>query len=555
MKINKNKNSLRFRILIIFFIIWAVLFIIISVYANFTQKILIREIKTTNQNMLNLYGAQLDTLCTEINRCLANTVTTADFDEGSFSESAFARELAKDVLLYDNQFSFYYCNPDKSRYIFQTASNITLKEREEFSRYFYELNGPAAPEWQLVLVEENYYLTKYFAQNGNYIGAWISLPNALKLYADNQFASQAALLFTNPDGQPLAGLNKTGISMEKYTDNKYMDKHYMELTVPILSKRLNLNLMIPYDAILASLNFVRIVEALILICIILCIPMLLYYLSRLVFRPMETLTSAMNAVEAGNYTISVPAADTSDEFQRVGTAFNNMVTEINRLKVDIYEREIYNQRLELEKLQQQVKPHFYLNCLNIIYNLAQGGEYALIQELCMAQVKYFRYMLKSSFSTVSIKEEFKHIENYLHIQQLRYPDRFFIDLTLHSELENVEIPPLLLHVFTENVVKHAASLGKIHFGISVSVYDEHYIQILITDDGPGFLPELLDRLNRGESISENGRHIGISNTIKRLELFYQGDCKVTFGSQTPHGARIHILIPAKGENRLESTDH
>ena len=155
---------------------------------------------------------------------------------------------------------------------------------------------------------------------------------------------------------------------------------------------------------------IRIVEVFLLLFIVLCIPILLYYLTQMILRPMQVLTGAMEKVQDGNLSVTIDLPDSAEEFQNVSQTFNTMVSEIRHLKIDNYEQKIFNQQLELEKLQQQVKPHFYLNCLNIIYNLAEGAEYELIQELCMAQAKYFRYMLKSSFSTVSLEDEIAHIK-------------------------------------------------------------------------------------------------------------------------------------------------
>jgi len=397
---------------------------------------------------------------------------------------------------------------------------------------------------------------KYFYQNGAYLGAWISLPNALNLYHDNQFSEKALLLFSTLDQTPLTSYEELNITAKQYQDEAYMHKHYLSLSVPLDTSALNLTLLIPYDVVFKNLNIVFVVEALILLCIILCIPFFLHHLKRLILHPIFQLVTAMHEVRGGNYTVSVPENHTVQEFDIVNTSFNSMIAEINHLKVDIYEKEIFNQQLELEKLQQQVKSHFYLNCLNIIYNLAEGEEYKLIQSLCMAQADYFRYMLKSAFKAVAIKDEFSHIENYLHIQQLRYPDRFCIDLTLDSEFENIHIPPLLLHVFTENVVKHATALGKLHFSINTRIYDDYYIEILIRDDGPGFPPDVLAKLNAGESLSNgNGQHIGISSTVKRLHLFYHGKARITFSNQRPHGASIQILIPRKETDYLEHTNN
>ena len=59
--------------------------------------------------------------------------------------------------------------------------------------------------------------------------------------------------------------------------------------------------------------------------------------------------------------------------------FNAMSGEIESLKIDIYERQVEKQRIELEKLQMQTNPHFLMNSLNIIYNLAKNKNTNLIQ--------------------------------------------------------------------------------------------------------------------------------------------------------------------------------
>lgn len=89
-----KSNSLRFRIFAVIFAIWVLLFITISFYANFTRKLLISEIQTTNQNMLNLYADQLNTLCTDVNRCLAEKTINTNFSPDSLDLGSLTPMLA-----------------------------------------------------------------------------------------------------------------------------------------------------------------------------------------------------------------------------------------------------------------------------------------------------------------------------------------------------------------------------------------------------------------------------------------------------------------------------
>jgi len=522
--------------MIILLIVWGLLFILITVYSQLTRQTLVSEVRRTNENMLRLYASHLDSLFTEINRCLANT------DLRSYPEDPnqlqLSGQLSDYVLLYDDKFSFCFFDSANIYTILRTASNINYSERNDILDY---LNDPdhysGVSRWQLISHNSRYYLMRFYHYNDYHIGSWISLENVLNLYKNNYFTENAMLYLSSPEGDIL-----TGTAAE--SDNR----QYLVLDQSILDGGLNLTLKIPYQQILASFRFVTIIQWLIIAAFALSVAVILYYINYFLFKPLHQLAEAMEEVKNGNYRISLSSDEVSSEYQTVYEAFNSMVSEIDYLKTSVYEREIYNQQLELEKLQLQVKPHFYLNCLNIIYNLAQGGDFALIQELCMAQINYFRYMLKSSFSAVTIREEFAHIENYLHIQQLRYPGRYDIEMSLNSDINNALIPPLILHVFAENMVKHVSSYGKISFSINARKIDDSSIMISIMDNGPGFPDDILEKLKNGEDLSDDsGTHIGISNCVKRLHLYYKDNCNIIFQNQQTGGALVLITIPANFE--------
>lgn len=69
--------------------------------------------------------------------------------------------------------------------------------------------------------------------------------------------------------------------------------------------------------------------------------------------------------------LRIPEYQTSEEFEIVNQRFNSMMSQIEALKIDIYEERLSKQKTELQHLQLQLNPHFFLNSLNIIYNFAQ----------------------------------------------------------------------------------------------------------------------------------------------------------------------------------------
>ena len=58
-----------------------------------------------------------------------------------------------------------------------------------------------------------------------------------------------------------------------------------------------------------------------------------------------------------------------------------MASQIRTLKIQAYEDALEKQKLELDYMQLQIEPHFYLNALNLINTMAQAEDVELIGEL------------------------------------------------------------------------------------------------------------------------------------------------------------------------------
>jgi sensor histidine kinase YesM len=74
----------------------------------------------------------------------------------------------------------------------------------------------------------------------------------------------------------------------------------------------------------------------------------------------------------------------------------------------------------MDFLSLQIEPHFYLNCLTIMHNMAQFKQYDEIQMMSRTVSDYMRYVLKIRESRTTIGEEIDHIKKYRQIQKIRY---------------------------------------------------------------------------------------------------------------------------------------
>lgn len=236
------------------------------------------------------------------------------------------------------------------------------------------------------------------------------------------------------------------------------------------------------------------------------------------------------------------------ELEQANIQFKNLMHEIKKLKISIYEQELEKRRIEIDFLRQQIKPHFYLNCLTTIHSMAQAQMYDELSSMTLLTISYFRYLFHSDQDYVSLGHEVEHIKDYLRIQELRIGPAFSFTCQTDEDITNVGIPPLLLQTFVENSVKYAAAEQGV-LEISVEIHktvmeDKEYLTILIRDTGKGFPPDILERLNRQEPLSHGSRpHIGIANIQKRLQLLYDSSCSLSFENAPAGGAIVRILLP------------
>lgn len=286
------------------------------------------------------------------------------------------------------------------------------------------------------------------------------------------------------------------------------------------------------------------------------------YMKRQVLNPIKTFSENLSRYR------DMEIIDLEDsnliELEQANLQFQNLMDQIRGLKIDIYEKELEKQRIQMNYMQLQIRPHFFLNCLNTIYSMAQTQLYEEIMRLSVIISDYFRYIFKNTQDFVPVYAELCHIENYMKIQKLRYGERLSYEIYAEEGTKDVKILPILLQTFIENAIKYSAVLDeKMHIRTDISWAQadadaSKNIQIQITDNGTGFPQEVLEALN-GERLlePEEGHRIGITNAIQRLRLFYregEGEAAAAFSNLPAGGACVTILLPADESHMILQED-
>ncbi len=286
--------------------------------------------------------------------------------------------------------------------------------------------------------------------------------------------------------------------------------------------------------------------------IIIIIPVGFYRLKRVFFNPIDRLVWTMTAIREGRMETRADEDYSESEFLTVNQTFNAMITEINDLKIESYEKELDLQKIQLD-LQQtqldyyqtQIRPHFYVNCLKSIHGLLEEGRMEDAKDTVVYLSRHLRYMLKGPSVAVSMEEELNYVKNYIQLQKISmaYPPSLTVEI--EDDLKLRMIPAISILSFVENSVKYGGRAGQtLEIGVYISKIGSEegsYLNISISDNGPGFAEEMLVSLNEGQEPSKDGRHVGIYNVMQRFILYY-GKENVLFAFSNMNGACVDIFI-------------
>jgi two-component system sensor histidine kinase YesM len=145
------------------------------------------------------------------------------------------------------------------------------------------------------------------------------------------------------------------------------------------------------------------------------------------------------------------------------------------------------------------------------------------------------------------------IRSYLTIQQMRYQDILDFKIDVSEDVTENTILKLILQPLVENALYHGIKNKRQGGTITIRAtrQGEEEIRIEVEDDGIGFPPEKLSRLqaeledDTGDIKLESG--FGIGNVNKRIRLYYGKPYGLSVQSEYASGTRVTLVIPAKME--------
>lgn len=565
-------RSIRFQ-LVAGFLIVIIPLITLLIYNNYYAiEVVRKQTAVTHQTTMELYMNQIDNSLEEVDKYLYSTaVQETDLvylrlwegDNRQIYNKAKIRmynKLTADHGRFSKVDLFFIYSPANDDLIKTSLSTYSFAERETITadiRHLFEEKKKYnwnQENWSVFNSMQHNYLYRILYTEGIYIGVLVRADQLLIPLQSISQSDRVRTILTTNQNLPMTDLDfiseETGIDLD-FGNSSYKLTGTVQryLLIGTSSKKGNFNLvsLILDRPILEQLPFWQQIFSVISAGAVVLVLLFLFFLRKIILTPIRSMVAAMQRVSLGVWDSQITNKSDSHEFELMNRTFNNMVNQIETLKINVYEEQLNHQRAELKHLQLQVNPHFFLNSLNIIYNLARVQDYTLIKDMSMYLVKYFRYTLRSSMSKVKLSDELDHIHNYLKIQEMRFPGQLTFSISAEETTLHQSIPLLIIQPFVENAVKYGFIMNQpLHIAIEVTVitYEgRSYINISVRDNGKGFPDEVLDRIREEKSLSnEQGEHIGIWNAQRRIHLAEPHHSCITVSNGTHSGAHIMIKL-------------
>lgn len=568
----RQTRSIRTKIILGLLVVLIPLISLLLTYNFYTVTLLREKTAVSNKNTLSIYseiveanlqatrGQLLDTFTADNNfykiRNSENPVSQylATYDASKRFQSLLASGSTADLFfIYTPQHHLTFFNETfnsslafSERLTIRTELKNLAQAEDRYQRY----------DWLPFQIGEDTYLVNILGNDGIYLGAAIRLRDMVFPLAKGKLFEDYRMLYVTPDGQALteqafAAEKKLDLSPSQdiYTLSGFPDR-FMILSETLDLAPVRMVAALPDPTFLTTFNAVQLFLFVASLLTVFIIPLALWIFRRSILQPVGRLVKTMEKIRSGNLDARADEPYASTEFRQVNDTFNQMIGEIQDLKIEGYEKQLARQKAELQYLQFQIRPHFYLNSLKSLYGMAQNNKTHEIQQLILALSNHFRYMFKDNFTLVRLRDELGHVKNYIQIQQLYTSRPYTCEIDVEEKLMDLMIPPISIQTFVENAIKHAMQPDKT-LAIRIRAHmlateDGDFANITITDNGPGFPPEKLDELNFTEPAAFGQGHVGLQNVLMRLFIIYKGQAHVAFANDPDTGGAVcELLVPVE----------
>ena len=538
----KKRHSIKKRLMVcaVSFIVPIIVFLMAS---NLYAAHLLRgQVSASNRNTVKLYAEQMNTKFTDIKNYLLSLGNNFAVEQVGVSKSYNEKILAgyrlqsefqKGLSLYHTIVDgFFMYDPVYEIYMKEMTNVKSVAWQNEMEQKIRELTKKEeiqkqiSAEWFNIQIGGKYYLVRIYHIYGIYYGSWSDVERVLDEMVTIPIEGAETVLLLDKEKVPMTSDEKyksEEMNWEEDFSDYYLtgpEKRYVVIGESIENGTYYFVALILDQEIQKGIYLFGVCTAALICISIILLWMFIRYSKEELAIPLERTVQMIERVEEGDLDVVLSTESNTTEFYVLNDSFNKMLKEIKNLKIKVYEEKIEKQKAQLDFLQIQTNPHFFINAMNVLYNYARLDNMEMVKNMTLSLVKHFRYTLYGE-TWVLLEEEVEFIQNYLHIQKLKTANmsKIQIETEIPKEVLEEKIPIMTIQPFVENSIKYGESEeGEVKIWIDAEK-ENGVLKICVRDNGEGFDEEVLEALNKEQCVVREGKkRIGIYNVQSRLSI-------------------------------------
>ncbi|MCZ8076155.1 MAG: histidine kinase [Paucibacter sp.] len=186
----------------------------------------------------------------------------------------------------------------------------------------------------------------------------------------------------------------------------------------------------------------------------------------------------------------------------------------------------------LNRLVEQIQPHFLFNTLNLISSVMYEDVPRADRIVCDLATLLRQALTAQESSRHTLAAELALVRPYLAIMQARFGERLQVQVDVDEAASVCLLPSLLLIAPVENAITHdvAHSAGLVQVRVSAALR-EGRLCLQVANSG------------RAPERSERPGSVGLSNTRERLRVLYGDAARVRLSADGAGGSLLEIELP------------
>lgn len=361
----------------------------------------------------------------------------------------------------------------------------------------------------------------------------------------------AIIATTNPALSGTYFLNYATIQDSFMSSNNFLQRNILEQEIyagmyNIKQPHWYMVVVIPSKPLIQKSQLLMLQYVLLFCCNIAIAFLIATLLSRSITKRIALVTAQMAKVRTGP-PIPLKKSMIHDEIGDLIDTYNYMSSEMNRLMTEMAKAAEELRIAEFNSLQAQINPHFLYNTMDMISWMAASGQTREISDAVQDLSRFYKLTLSKRENISTIEQEIEHVSIYIRLQNMRFHNSIDFVVDIPDELLEYEIPKLTLQPVIENSIHHGIMEKEEKKGCIVLTgwLQDHTIELVVSDNGIGILPEKLNQILSGEGSSKKGSNIAVYNTHHRLQILYGDEYGLSYRSTPGKGTEVLIHLPVK----------